>query len=152
MKSCCFTGHRILANADITTLEKKLTETIRTLYEEGITHYYCGGAIGFDTLAACMVLQLKESLPDLRLHMILPCRGQDKKWTFSQKQSYARILQAADDTLFLAESYDSGCMRRRNRYLVDHADVCIAHYKGTPGGTAYTVNYAYQNGLRLIIL
>ena len=33
-------------------------------------------------------------------------------------------------------------MFRRNRYLVDEADLLLAAFDGKPGGTAMTVDYA----------
>ena len=38
-------------------------------------------------------------------------------------------------------------MRRRNRYLADHADCCIAYLRAASGGTLYTVRYALARGL-----
>ena len=36
-------------------------------------------------------------------------------------------------------------MKRRNRYLVDHAGRCIAYLRRMRGGTLYTVNYALDS-------
>ncbi len=153
MKTCCFTGHRMISAQDVVRLRVSLSETIEALYKDGVRDFLCGGAIGFDTLAAKTILDKKRTLPDIRLLLAIPCRNQYDRWSDAQKMVYHDILSCADDVQYLAESYDRGCMLRRNRYMVDHSDVCVAFYNGSShGGTSYTVNYAYQCGLRVILL
>ena len=43
-------------------------------------------------------------------------------------------------------------MQKRNRYLVDHSGTCVCYLTSAKGGTAYTVNYTKQKGLRIIHL
>ena len=153
MKTCCFTGHRMVPSADALRLRAALSETIESLYQEGVKDFICGGAIGFDTLAAKAVLENRKTKADIRLLLAIPCRNQFERWNESQKAVYHAILEEADGVEYLAETYDRGCMLRRNRYMVDHADVCVAFYNGSArGGTAFTVNYAYQSGIRVILL
>ncbi len=47
-KTCCFTGHRDIPQAQIPALTKKLTATIQMLAAQGIIYYGAGGALGFD--------------------------------------------------------------------------------------------------------
>jgi nucleoside 2-deoxyribosyltransferase len=44
------------------------------------------------------------------------------------------------------------CMFRRNRYLVENADLLLAVYDGLPGGTAMTVGYAREIGVPVVCL
>ena len=39
-----------------------------------------GGALGFDTLAAQTVLEMKKEYPQLRLILVLPCENQTRGW------------------------------------------------------------------------
>ena len=39
---------------------------------------------------------------------------------------------------------ESGCMQRRNRYMVYHSALIIAVYDGLPGGTRQTLEYAIR--------
>ena len=48
--------------------------------------------------------------------------------------------------------YDRFCMHRRDRYLVDRARQILAVYDGSPGGTRYTLNYAMNQGLDILLL
>ena len=43
-------------------------------------------------------------------------------------------------------------MDKRNRYMVDHADVLIAVWDGSPSGTGKTVRYAHQQGKSVTII
>ena len=40
-------------------------------------------------------------------------------------------------------------MFRRNRHLVNYSSLCICYLNKTYGGTAYTVNYAKENNLKI---
>ena len=43
-------------------------------------------------------------------------------------------------------------MQKRNRHLVDNSSLCISYLTSDSGGTAYTVDYAKANGLKVINL
>ena len=60
------------------------------------------------------------------------------------------IITNSDHVETLARAYDRGCMFRRNRYLVDHADLVLACYDGDPhSGTGMTVNYAHNKDVKV---
>ena len=63
---------------------------------------------------------------------------------------YDYILNAADNVIYTSEVYTKGCMYKRNRRLVDDSSVCICWLKRLSGGTMYTVNYAKENGVKII--
>ena len=148
----CFTGHRqIVYDAAVkipTLLEGVLTE----LCERGATTFRAGGAIGFDTVAALKVLELKERYPHIRLELILPCRNQTEYSEGTAVRTYQYILKRADSHLFLFDTYFDGCMLERDRRLVDGADVCVAYCNRSRGGTAYTFTQALRAGLEVINL
>ena len=50
MKTCCFTGHRIIKITP--ELVQRLRDTIVDVIRQGVTEFFDGGAIGFDMLAA----------------------------------------------------------------------------------------------------
>ena len=52
----------------------------------------------------------------------------------------------------MQQHYDRFCMHRRDRYLVDRARCVLAVFDGTPGGTMYTLNYAMDRGLDILLL
>ena len=118
--------------------------------EQGYRYFGCGGALGFDTLAAQTVLRLQEIYPEIRLILVLPCRDQTRGWKQADVAEYDRIMKAADKVTYTSEQYYSGCMHKRNRHLVDYSSLCICYLTEQSGGTAYTVNYARSQGLKII--
>ena len=150
--TCFFTGHRQIPSLVRPRLIKDLETTLKVFIDGGITEFIAGGALGFDTLAAEMVLALRDKHPAVSLSLILPCRDQDKFWTPAQKRTYARILEAADSKTFLFDQYVNGCMQMRNRAMADRSQACIAYYNGRKGGTAYTVRYAREKGVRIVFV
>ena len=152
-QSCCFTGHRFVPKNQKMSLVLKLKRNIKELYAvEGITTFYTGGALGWDTLAAMAVIELRHELPDLRLVMVIPCRDQADRWNATDRELYERLKASADEVVCLAEHYYDGCMFERNRYLVEHSSICVSYQTKQSGGTAYTVRYAREKGLKIINL
>lgn len=96
MKSCCFTGHRIIKTTP--ELVQRLRDSIVDVIGERVTEFYDGGAIGFDILAAETILELKAEYPDIKLHMMLPCPPEEQinGWSKAQIARYEKILKAAD--------------------------------------------------------
>ena len=149
MSICVFTGHRDLPE-NTAAIAEKLDEAIEKLYlHAGVDTYLCGGAVGFDLLAGERVLALREKHPGLRLHMILPCREQDKSYSAADKGRYAALLAGADRTEWLSPRYYRGCMLARDRVMVDRADCCVSFQTRSEGGTAYTVRLAANRGLSI---
>lgn len=144
--TCAFTGHRELPeNFDVQSLEK----CIEKLAESGVNEFLCGMAVGFDLLCAECVIKLKEKF-SVRLIACIPCEKQESSYSCCDKQRYARILQYCDEKKVLAPRYSSGCMLKRNRYMVEHSDIVLCYLQKHTGGTYYTVNYAKSSGVKII--
>ncbi len=152
VQTVCFTGHRNIPYAVASRLPKLLEQVISELCERGATTFRAGGAMGFDTVAALKVLDMREKYPQIRLELILPCRNQTERWDEISQQTYRYILRKADDHRFLFDSYFDGCMLERDRKLVEGSDVCVTYCAQSRGGTAYTVTRAMRAGLEIINL
>ncbi len=152
IRTVCFTGHRDIPPEAAVALPRLLEETVLSLYDRGARTFRAGGAMGFDTVAALKVLELKADYPDLRLELILPCRNQTDRWDALSTRTYRYILERADSHRFLFDTYIDGCMLERDRRLVDGSDVCVAYCARNRGGTAYTCAHALRRGLELINL
>ena len=148
--TCCFTGHRRIPEEDINKIKNNLTVEIENLINRGIIYFGCGGALGFDTLAAETILKLKEKYNYIRLILVLPCRDQTASWKEKDNLRYENIKTLADKIIYTSENYYDGCMQKRNRHLVDHSCVCVAYVRKTYGGSAYTLKYASKNGVEVI--
>ena len=65
--------------------------------------------------------------------------------------AYRQILAEADSAVYSCERYVTGCMLKRDREMVEGANICVAYYNGIPkGGTAFTVKLAEDSGLEVI--
>ena len=158
---CAFTGHRPHkfpwryneADERCVALKAALTEQITRLVDVGVTDFYSGGADGVDCWAALIVLELRKKNPALRLHCILPHKGQADKWSDSAQKRYHSILKQADSVEYVSHAYYDGCMIDRNHRLVEAAGSLLAVYNGERrGGTAATVRYARKLKRKVVIL
>jgi uncharacterized phage-like protein YoqJ len=151
-KTCCFTGHRKIPPLAALGLKRKLEKTLKEKIEQGYLYFGAGGALGFDTLAAQTVIKLRQSYPDIKLILVLPCENQDARWREQDRALYRDILQKADKVTYVQKDYTYDCMHKRNRRLVDCSSLCICYLTERTGGTAYTVDYAHKNGIDVINL
>lgn len=150
--ACCFTGHRPrgLPRPDsdaMALLRLRLMQAVRAACGGGVRTFLCGGAQGFDQLAAEAVLALRGGGADVCLLLALPAPTQADAWSAAARARYERVLRAADGVWYAAQRADAAAMLRRNRYLVEHADCCITYLSAAAGGTLYTVRYALSRGL-----
>ena len=145
-KNCAFTGHRQLDSRFDRNL---LDRVILNLIKSGARNFYCGMAMGFDMIAAEIVLKYRESYP-VRLCACVPCGEQSKFFSLKDRERYEKILCAADEKIVFSPEYVDGCMQERDRFLVDNCDVLVCYLRKTGGGTYYTVNYAKKQNKKLI--
>ena len=150
--TCCFTGHRKIPPEQYHHIVERLKVTIIKLIHQGVVYYGAGGALGFDTLAAQAILDLKGHYPQIKLILVLPCKEQADKWNDQDKKLYSEILHNADKIKYTSEHYTNHCMYIRNRHLVDHSNYCICYLTQSTGGTFYTVTYAMEKNLKVINL
>ena len=156
-KSVCFTGHRTI-DGDREKLSARLYALLeRLVTEKKVTDFYTGGAVGWDALAALTVLKLRESYPEVKLHLILPCpfEEQSAKWNEAQKEEHKHIASLADTKEFTSEHLGKNAMKIRNARLVELAsDYCICYWnpKHYRSGTGQTVRMTQKKGIEVINL
>lgn len=151
-KTCCFTGHRHLPENQKEKIALALENAVLSFIHSGYRYFGAGGALGFDTLSAKTVLRLRQSYPDIKLILVLPCVSQANQWSSADMAVYQEIMEQANKVVYTSREYTEGCMFKRNRHLVNHSSACICYLEKTTGGTAYTVNYARKCGLQIINL
>ncbi len=151
-QTVCFTGHRKIPPEQAGALGRQLKSTLIQLINDGYRYFGAGGALGYDTLAAQTVLELKTQHPDVKLILVLPCLSQTRGWSARDIEIYEDIKNKADKVVYTSQEYTKGCMHKRNRHLVDNSSVCVCYLTESTGGTAYTVDYARKNQLTVINL
>ena len=157
-KTCAFTGYRPSkmpwgydeTDARCVEFRFRLREALEYLIGQGYTDFMSGGALGFDQMAARIVLSLREKYPWIRLIMVIPFDGQADKWSREQRGRWLEIIEASDRVIRISHEYDKGVFFKRNHYLVENADLLLAAFDGQPGGTAGTVAYAKRHGVRVV--
>lgn len=152
--ACCFTGHRYIPRENMLKIQTSLCKAIETMVHKNVRTFLCGGAMGFDMMAAWEVLKLKDKYPYIKLHLIIPFKGHNDKWNTANKFQYEQISEQCDKLVYIADEYSNESILLRNRTLVDNSAYCIAyldtnHFRG---GTKYTVNYAIKQNVEVILL
>ena len=144
-----FTGHRSYAGE----ADEELHRVVEQLYEQGFRRFLCGMAWGWDLAAGKVVMQLKESYPDVELVAVEPYRGFERLFHGVDAELYKSVAEAADSIEVTSDNGSDVSYMLRNNFLVDNASVVVAWWNGVPkGGTAYTVRRARKSGVEMINL
>ena len=156
-RTVCFTGHRTIAEEKEKLSARLYALLERLVTEQKVTDFYTGGAVGWDALAALTVLKLRESYPEVKLHLVLPCsfEEQSAKWNEAQKEEHKHITSLADTKEFTSEHLGKTAMKIRNARLVELAsDYCICYWnpKNFRSGTGQAVRMAQKKGIEVINL
>lgn len=147
--TCCFTGHRRLPKGKLENIIIRLNREIDNLISQGVTTFISGGALGFDQIAASLIIAKKEMGFDIKLIFALPCKNQDRSWNSKQKKLYRSMLLEADEIIYVSEHYSSDCMKTRNHFMIDNSAYCICAKLYSNSGTAQTIKYAVEKGLKI---
>lgn len=113
------------------------TETSDSLLEQGVRYFGVGGALGFDTLVAEKLLELRGKYPQIRVILVRPFRGYQSRWTAAQQARAARIESRVDKVVYCCDTPSREAFLARDRHLVDGSAYCIGYCTRATGGTAY---------------
>ncbi len=148
----CFTGHRDIPAELRPIISELLGEVLMGLYNRGARIFKAGGAIGFDTMAAHAVIDLKAKTedPDIKLCLCLAAPGQAKSFSKYDEIIYNMVKDNSDFVTYASDKLTSESYYARNRALVEGSDVCVAYCTAQRGGTYYTCKYALTNGVEFM--
>ena len=145
-------------------MKAALCGVIERAIDAGVVTFISGGAIGVDLWAAEAVIDARELGRELwgpgetlpRLIVAQPFPSQDCKWPYVSRMEYQEIMKQADKVIAVCDDpYAAWKMQKRNEWMVDHADMVLAVWDGSPGGTGNTVNYALKqnhNGSKPVLV
>lgn len=157
--ACAFTGYRPQklpwdeeSDPRCVNLKQRLRAAIEDACRGGMEHFICGMAQGVDLYCGELVLEVRRDWPEITLEAAIPCPSQCAAWSAAEQGRWHRLLEQCDDETIVQQHYSSGCMMRRNRYMVDHAAMLIAVHDGQSGGTRRTIEYALRRRLDVVIL
>ena len=157
---CCVTGHRPKSflfpydtkNLAFISYFNSLLKEIEILIAEGYSEFISGMANGADRDFAKGVILLRKDHPHITLEAALPypIKSYDKK-----AGAFLEILEKCNTKTEVSAYFHGGCMQKRNRYMVDKADIVLAIWnEEEKGGTWNTIKYARSQGkeIRYIML
>lgn len=152
-QACFLSGHRKIPQEDMIPLRDILDQEIEMLVYQGFHTFLCGMAKGFDLMAAAAILRLQKRQQDVQLINVIPCRFQTSGWSESERMLYRAII-AGGRNILLSETYTSGCMMKRNHFMVSHAVMGLLYCNPTvrSGGTHMTRMAASRQRLPMINL
>ena len=165
--SCAITGHRPTRfrfkydenNNGCKRLKKRMRDQFMLLYEQGVRCFYVGGALGVDMWAGEILLALREKqeYADIELMIVLPFEGHDSAWDERSKRRMAALCSRSKAVTVIGtkEMTAASCFRKRNEYMVDHADIVLAVYdndRSIRSGTGMTVNYAVKKSVPVLLI
>lgn len=176
----CFTGHRPnkLGGYDWNTpknkaiMDKLQKHIINIIVNSDDTtfRFICGGALGIDQMAfsICQYLRGDQSKWDtpvkIKLVLAIPFEKQDCKWSQDSVNIFRQQRKNADEVILVdtlenykfdavkTGEYHPAKMQLRNMYMVDRADLVIAVWDGTNGGTGNCVKYARKQNKQILII
>ena len=150
---CGFTGHR---PEKLNTSEKEVKAALRKQIDQavhdGFTVFITGMARGVDLWAAEIVLDLRKRNKEIRLICAIPHDGFEARWSPSWHELYQYVLAEADLTRVISKGYHTGVYQVRNEWMVNHSTSVIAVFNGQPSGTKNTIDYAYRQGVPVVLL
>lgn len=142
--TCFFIGYKDIVPDD--ELLERLNSTLNRMINDGITDFYSGGEQGWDMICENAVLNLKQSFPQIKLHLILSCKPEEhcKRWSLKQKAEFDRIYGAADSVEVVNKKPYSDGVQERNNRLAKLGEFCIccfdSKYRGGMNRIESTVN------------
>ena len=149
--TAAFTGHRFVDASKRDCVKKRLTRAVLDAYGNGIRNFISGFAIGFDLMAAEVVVSLKQNYPDITLAAAIPFKGQAGRFSFCDRKRYDRLLEVADEVIVLSEGYYPRCFLDRDDFMVNHSSRLISYYDGREkGGTFYTIRKAMAQNIPIV--
>jgi uncharacterized phage-like protein YoqJ len=166
-----FTGHRqingkyhltIINNeiyadpqwSKVRTVTKALIKHLHTKY--GHEEFVCGGAIGYDTVAALSVLELKTEGVPIKLILGLPFKGFESMWPKFSRDELNFTIAGADKVHYVCDpGYQPVKMMIRNKWMVDYPGVktgVALYLPDKTGGTLNCISYIMKQKKSLITI
>ncbi len=148
-KICYATGNREIDPAIRHRLQVRIELLLRMLIDCGVTHYIAGGAEGFDTLFAAIVLKLRRAYPAVKLTLMLPSKQYPSKYERTAIIDITRtlVMAQANEIIYIPHTTKrKENALERNDAMIEAGDICVC-YTAEPSadqhsGTSYTIRRA----------
>ena len=145
-KICCGFGHREIYQNITAELAQAIESAIT---EHGVTTFYTGGMGEFDALFSSAVRAAKARHKQIKLVLVKPYFSNELN---ASKEYYESFY---DDVFIPTEilgTHYKSAITRRNRFMVDKADLIICFISRDYGGAYTAVQYAKKKSKPIINL
>lgn len=148
---CCIAGSKVFSEDCLPDMLFELNSKIASLIAQGVTHFLCGGAPGFELIAASLIIAKKKTGAAISLILALPASS-----AYPSRNDHqlllSRLTKEADGVIYLSCEQETDHARQYYHDLVNMSSVLL--FAPSPGtqGLSQTLSYARQSGLKIIIL
>jgi len=163
--SCAITGHnpqrfkfKYNEQAQLCqAIKAALERQVKDLYSIGVRLFYVGCAVGVDTWAAEIILDLKQQaeFAEIELFCAVPFPDHSVKFTDGQKKRLQHILSNCTQQEIISRKYSPVAYKRLNYFMIDNSQYLIAVYdqdRSDRSGLGQMVNYAVKSKLEISII
>lgn len=108
-----------------------------------------GMALGADQIFCEEALAYRDTHPGVIVEAAIPFRRQAAYWKNDGPKEYFKLLKRCDVRHYVSDKRPGNYRRElqaRNEYMVDEADIILAVWDGSDGGTANCLKYAKDKG------
>ena len=140
MKSVVFIGHDDCYGLDRDALHQIIISCI----EKGATTFLSGGQGGFDRACAVAVYKLKKEYPQIKNILVIPY----PHFNVFNDEFFDEIVFPES----LEKCYFKAAIVKRNKIMVDNADIAICYVGHGWGNAVKTFKYAKNKNLDIINL
>lgn len=148
-KICCIIGEQQISTRDINWIVMQLSVEIKKLINDGVTTFISGGVIGFDTIAASMIIALKEEYPHIKLIFALPYKNHSRYWKKKNLPFYEQLLTEADEIYYTSDKFFSNSENERDRFMAENSKYFLCHAKNNKL-IEWTNNVLKEYGITII--
>ncbi|WP_017378700.1 SLOG family protein [Paenisporosarcina sp. TG-14] len=111
-------------------IKKALENHLIQLIEDGLEWVILSGQLGVETWAAELVIELKETYPELKYAIITPFLEQEKNWNDTKKEKYHMICAKADFQTSVTKKPYEGASQfiEKNKFIIRNSDGLLIIY------------------------
>lgn len=114
----------------VTVIKKALTQTIRQRVEDGVDWVITGPQLGVEQWASEIVLDLKKTLPTLKIAIMLPFSQFGDQWNDDNKNALQQLISSVDFSDQVSDqSYHSPQqLKNYQNFMLTHTDEALFVY------------------------
>lgn len=94
----------------------------------GVSTFICGGALGFDQIAASFIIAKKGLGMKIRLIFALLCKNQDRLWNMEEREFFKDLLNEADNVVYIAENTSHAICKREGIKDCKHCRMTVCSF------------------------